>query len=58
MVYRHDTDMEWFRLLMSVLVGVFVGVLVSQSVHSMPIIMASATISAGGMLGLLRAFDP
>lgn len=58
MIYRHDTDMEWFRLVMSVIAGVFVGVLVAQSVHSMPIIMAAATISAGVVLGLLRAFDP
>jgi hypothetical protein len=58
MVEKHDTDTELFRLIMSILIGVFVGALVAQAASYTPIILASATISGGITLGLLRAYDP
>ena len=52
-----DTDLEWFRVVASVLIGIIVGVLVSRATGSIPVIMACATISAGTTLGFLRFMD-
>lgn len=58
MVEKHDIDTEWFRLFMTVVIGVLVGAGVAQVVHSLPIIFVSAAISGGIVLGLLSAYDP
>jgi hypothetical protein len=58
MIDRHIDTTEWFRLFVSVVFGVFMGALVAQGVSNTPLILATATISSGVMLWLLRAYDP
>jgi hypothetical protein len=58
MVEKHNTTTEWFRLLLSVFLGVSVGLLVSQTETSLFVVVAVTSISVGVMLGLLRAYDP